>query len=132
MSKKNYYKILVAFILVSIVGFYGFKQSDEQKNTSWLQITAIESVVPAGIGRSRMISIDENGKMEEIKMKNFFSFAGINFGNIRENDLKITTKIQELSNEGWELYDVTSGVFSGNENNSNGIFITRYLFKKEN
>lgn len=88
--------------------------------------------MPAGIGHSRMISIDENGKMEEIKMKNFFSFAGINFGNIRENDLKITIKIQELSNEGWELYDVTSGVFSGNENNSNGIFITRYLFKKEN
>ena len=130
MNKKNYYKILVAFILVSILGFYGFKQSDEQKKTSWLQITAVESVVPAGIGRSRMISIDQNGKMEEIKMKNFFSIAGINFGNIRENDLKITTKIQELSNDGWELYDVTSGVFSGNENNSNGIFITRYLFKK--
>lgn len=131
MNKKNYYKIVLAFILVSIVGFYGFKQSDEQKKISWLQITAVESVVPAGIGRSRMISIDENGKMEEIKMKNFFSIAGINFSNIRENDLKITTKIQELSNEGWELYDVTSGVFSGNKNNSNGIFITRYLFKKE-
>lgn len=131
MNKKNYYKIVLAFILVSIVGFYGFKQSDEQKKISWLQITAVESVVPAGIGRSRMISIDENGRMEAIKMKNFFSIAGINFSNIRENDLKITTKIQELSNEGWELYDVTSGVFSGNENNSNGIFITRYLFKKE-
>lgn len=131
MNKKNYYKIVLTLILVSIVGFYGFKQSDEQKKISWLQITAVESVVPAGIGRSRMISIDENGRMEAIKMKNFFSIAGINFSNIRENDLKITTKIQELSNEGWELYDVTSGVFSGNENNSNGIFITRYLFKKE-
>ena len=65
-------------------------------------------------------------------MKNFFSIAGINFSNIRANDLKITTKIQELTNEGWVLDDVTSGVFSGNENNSNGIFITRYLFKKEN
>ncbi len=132
MNKKNYYKLVLATILVCIVGFYGFKQSDEQKNISWLQITAVESVVPGGLGRSRMISIDESGKMEEIKMKNFFSIAGINFGNIRENDLRITTKIQELSNEGWELYDVTSGVFSGNQNNSTGIFITRYLFKKEN
>lgn len=132
MNKKNYYKIVLALILVSIVGFYGFKQGDVQKKTSWLQITAVESVVPAGIGRSRMISIDENGKMEEIKMKNFFSIAGINFGNIRANDLKITTKIQELTNDGWVLDDVTSGVYSGNENNSNGIFITRYLFKKEN
>lgn len=132
MNKKDYYKIVLAFILVSIVAFYGFKQSDTKKKTSWLQITAVESVVPGGMGRSRMISIDDNGKMEEVKMKNFFSIAGINFGNIRENDLKITTKIDELTNEGWELYDVTSGVFSGNESNTNGIFITRYLFRKEN
>jgi hypothetical protein len=130
MNKKVYYRIAIALMLVSVVGFYGFKQSDEQKQTKWLQITAVESVVPGGIGRSRMISIDNNGKMEETKMKNFFSMAGINFGNIRENDLSITTKIQELSADGWELYDVTSGVFSGNENNSTGIFITRYLFKK--
>lgn len=130
MNKNIYYKVTIALLLISIIGFYGFKQSDETKNTRWLQITAVESVVPGGMGRSRMISIDDNGKMEETKMKNFFSLAGINFSNIRENDLSITTKIQELSSEGWELYDITSGVFSGNENNTNGIFITRYLFKK--
>ena len=117
-------------MFISIVGFYGFKQGDEPKSARWLQITAVESVVPGGMGRSRMISIDDAGKMEETKMKNFFSLAGINFSNIRENDLSITTKIQELTAEGWELYDVTSGVFSGNENNTTGIFITRYLFKK--
>jgi len=127
---KNYYKIAISVMLISVVMFYGFKQSDDVKKTRWLQITAVESVVPGGMGRSRMISIDDNGKMEETKMKNFFSLAGINFSNIRENDLSITTKIQELTSEGWELYDVTSGVFSGNENNTNGIFITRYLFKK--
>lgn len=131
MNKNIYYKLAIALMLISIIGFYGFKQSDGQKKTSWLQITAVESVVPGGIGRSRMISIDGNGKMEETKMKNFFSLAGINFGNIRANDLSVTTKIQELTNEGWELYDITSGVFSGNENNSTGIFITRYLFKRE-
>lgn len=128
--KKLYYVAVIALILISVMVFYGFTQSDSQNNTRWLQITAVESVVPGGVGRSRMISIDDKGKMEETKMKNFFSLAGINFGNIRENDLSITTKIQELSAEGWELYDVTSGVFSGNENNTNGIFITRYLFKK--
>lgn len=130
MKNNNYYKITIAVLLVSIVAFYGFKQEDGASKTKWLQITAVESVVPGGMGRSRMISIDENGKMEETKMKNFFSLAGINFSNIRENDLSMTTKIQELTSEGWELYDVTSGVFSGNENNTNGIFITRYLFRK--
>ena len=131
MAKTNYYRIGFAVLLVSILAFYGFKPEEGTKQVKWLQITAVESVVPGGIGRSRMISIDDQGKMEETKMKNFFSMAGINFGNIRENDLSITTKIQELTSEGWELYDVTSGVFSGNENNSTGIFITRYLFKKE-
>jgi len=130
MNKNVYYKITIAIMFISIIGFYGFKQSDDKKQSKWLQITAVESVVPGGLGRSRMISIDDKGKMEETKMKNFFSVAGINFSNIRENDLSITSKIQELSAEGWELYDVTSGVYSGNENNSNGIFITRYLFKK--
>ncbi len=130
MNKNIYYKIAIALMLVSIIGFYGFKQEDGSTKTKWLQITAVESVVPGGIGRSRMISVDDQGKMEETKMKNFFSMAGINFSNIRENDLSMTTKIQELTSEGWELYDVTSGVFSGNENNNTGIFITRYLFKK--
>ncbi len=130
MNKEIYYKIAIALLLISIVGFYGFTQDEGSVKTKWLQITAVESVVPGGMGRSRMISIDEKGKMEETKMKNFFSLAGINFSNIRENDLSMTTKIQELTAEGWELYDVTSGVFSGNESNSNGIFITRYLFRK--
>lgn len=130
MRKENYYQIIIVAILISVIAFYGFKPEDNQQNTKWLQITAVESVVPGGLGRSRMISIDDNGKMEETKMKNFFSMAGINFSNIRENDLTMTSKISELNAEGWELYDVTSGVYSGNENNSNGIFITRYLFRK--
>jgi hypothetical protein len=77
-----------------------------------------------------MICQDEKGKMEETKLQNFFSLAGINFGNVMENDQQITYKIGDLSNQGWKLYDVTSGVYSGNGNNSQGIFITRYLFNR--
>ncbi|MCB2221794.1 MAG: hypothetical protein KQI35_15475 [Bacteroidetes bacterium] len=96
----------------------------------WYQVTVIESVVPGGVGRSRMICQNEKGQMEETKLENFFSMAGINFGNIRENDQQITNKISELTNQEWNLYNVTSGVYSGNGNNNNGIFITRYLFNK--
>ncbi len=132
MKKSNFYVAAFTLLLaVASFSFYSFKQGDEPAKTKWLQITAVESVVPGGIGRSRMISIDDEGKMEETKILNFFSMAGINFSNIRENDLTITNKITELTNEGWELYDVTSSVFSGNKDNTNGIFITRYLFKKK-
>jgi hypothetical protein len=125
--------VYIAIIAITLAGtgiFYGFKNPNPTVN--WYQVTVIESVVPGGVGRSRMISQDAKGGMDEIKLKNFFSLAGINFGNIKDNDVKITEKIRELTNEGWELYNVTSGVYSGNQGvgGGNGIFITRYLFKK--
>ncbi|MFT7033760.1 MAG: hypothetical protein ACJA2S_002268 [Cyclobacteriaceae bacterium] len=104
------------------------------------QVTVIESVVPGGLGRSRMLVNDPDGNLQEIKLKNFFSLVGINFGNVKKNDEKITTQVSELTEEGWQLEDVTSGVYSstsvsgGNDlgisANATGIFITRYLFKR--
>jgi hypothetical protein len=94
----------------------------------FFQITTIESVVPMGLGRSRMLTIDENGKQEEVKMKNFFSAVGINFGNIRKNDELVGDKLTQLSEQGWELESVNTGVYSADK--STGIFITRYLFKR--
>ena len=94
----------------------------------YLQVTTVESVVPAGLGRSRMITTDNQGNMQEIKLSNFYSAVGINFGNIRDNDREITRKIGDLSDQGWELIQVTSGVES--TETSTGIFITRYLFKR--
>ncbi|MCD4680009.1 MAG: hypothetical protein K8S00_06440 [Bacteroidales bacterium] len=131
MKKINYLIIiaLVVSVVALLLSFTNPSESSEGE-IKWLQVTSIESVVPGGLGRSRMITIDDKGKMEEIKMKNFFSMAGINFSNIRENDGMITEKIKELTNDDWELHNITSGVYAGNENNSTGIFITRYLFKK--
>jgi len=125
-------KILIAivaiFTLVFTVGFITDNNSPVV-GYEWQQITVVESVVKAGIGRSRMISTNESGEMSEEKLQNFFSVTGINFGNIRENDLKITDKVSKLTAEGWELYDVTSGVYAADK--STGIFITRYMFRKQ-
>lgn len=122
-------------------------------------ITTIESIVPGGIGRSRII---ENGteidysqfttervdgkksnqgevkrgdakvdKFSETKMLNFYSLAGINFQNIASNDALITSMLDSLSKEGWELFTVVSGVESdAGKSDGKGIFITRYIFKK--
>ncbi len=129
MKNLHHYLILVA--LGAIIILFGFKSPVEtQKEVKWLQITVVESVIPGGMGRSRMVSIDHDGQFEETKINNFFSMVGINFSNIRENDQVVTNKIQDLSNQGWELKHITSGVFSGNEGNTNGIFLTRYLFSK--
>ena len=99
-----------------------------QTKYEYHQMTAGESVVPGGLGRSRLITSNKDGSMEEIKLENFFSLVGINFGNIKDNDRSIAAKIEEKVNEGWELMSVTPGVYSADK--STGIFITRYLFRK--
>lgn len=122
-------------------------------------ITTIESVVPMGIGRSRMISNKQDVNLEEFtterkagtdteqgrvkrrdlkidnieetKMLNFFSATGINFQNVTSNDAIISSKLSQMAANGWELVFVVSGVESdGGETDLQGIFITRYIFRR--
>jgi hypothetical protein len=107
-------------------------------------VTAVESVVPGGLGRSRLLLSDDGGVLEEYKMENFFSLLGINFKNIKANDLLVVQKFNELGEEGWELSNTVSGVYSksdvsvtdsksgvGASSSGEGIFITRYIFRRQ-
>lgn len=115
--------------MLFVIAFVGCTSLFAQKNYEFLQMSTVESVVPGGLGRSRLIATDENGQMQEKSLENFFSFVGINFGNIRNNDKVITDKIQEYGAQGWELMNLTTGVYGVEK--STGIFITRYLFRRE-
>ena len=126
----------------------------------YMIVTTVESIVPAGIGRSRMIVQKDNlnvddftttrtdGKkssqkdvkrsdakinnFDETKLLNFYSIAGINFQNIASNDALITDKINKLAKEGWRLMFVTSAVESdAGKDDNEGIFITRFIFMRE-
>lgn len=67
----------------------------------------------------------------ETKLLNFFSGVGINFQNIASNDALITSKVNNLTDQGWELAFIASGVESvGDQSDKNGIYITRYVFKR--
>lgn len=122
-------------------------------------ITSVESIVPSGLGRSRIISANENKDykeytstqtkddntrnkskrsdirvkdFEETKLLNFYNIAGIRFQNIAANDAVITSKINTMVADGWELAFVTSGVEAdAGDKDGQGIFITRYIFKKK-
>ena len=68
---------------------------------------------------------------EETKLLNFYNIAGIRFQNIAANDAVITSKINTMTEEEWELAFVSSAVESdAGKNDGRGIFITRYIFKK--
>jgi len=122
-------------------------------------VTTIESVVPGGLGRSRIIQektdIDykeftterTDGKksnqgdvkrgdakvdaFDETKVLNFYSLVGINFQNIASNDALFTSLLNDMSQGGWELFTVVAGVESdAGKGDGTGIFITRYIFRR--
>src|SRR6186713_1077532 len=133
---------------------------DMMAQTQYAVITSIESIIPAGLGRSRMISNKEDlntanyttkrtdgttsdmasvkredlkiDNFEETKLLNFYSATGINFQNVASNDAIISAKLNEMSAAGWDLAFITTGVESdsGTEDNE-GIFVTRYIFKRQ-
>jgi len=146
-------------------------------------VTCIESLVPDGLGRSRMISTDveinyleftsrqtaakndrnqsDRGDIrlkqyEETKLLNLYNEGGIRFQNVVSNDALVTSKINTLLSEGWELFFVATGVESKmidttikkellkmgiktllnddsteeTKKDPNGLFMTRYYFRK--
>jgi len=117
-------------VLVLVGGFFAFKTAPKVVAYEYTQMTTIESVVPGGLGRSRMLINEKGATKDELEMKNFFSLGGINFGNINSNEQLILEKLTQMNASGWELYNITPGVVSPSTNGT-GIFITRYLFRKE-
>jgi hypothetical protein len=147
-------KVLLSAFFLGILSFEMIAQNVEYK-----VVTIVESIVPMGLGRSRMIEatdqLDVNqftternegkdtkmgdvdrrdlkiDRFKETKLLNFYSGVGINFQNIASNDALISSKINDLASQGWELVFVTSGVEAdAGKDDGNGIFITRLYFKR--
>jgi len=129
-NKNNFTFALVFIAGIAIASLFSFRAAPEQTAYQYMQISTIESIVPGGLGRSRILSTDQSGTMIEKDLKNFYSMAGINFGNVANNDKVIVERLNESAASGWEIYSVSTGVQSPSENQGGGIFITRYLFRK--
>ncbi|MBM3413645.1 MAG: hypothetical protein FJY16_01750 [Bacteroidetes bacterium] len=145
-------KFLLLFALVTLV-------SEASAQYAFKIVTSVESIVPMGLGRSRII--ENNGaanadeltterkegndsqqgavkrsdvkidELNETKLVNLFSLGGINFRNIASNDAVIASKLNWLTQQGWELAYVTSAVESNaGKDDGEGIFITRFIFRR--
>ncbi|SDQ29153.1 hypothetical protein [Flagellimonas zhangzhouensis] len=144
-------KSIFIALLALMAGFGAYAQQ-------YKVVTSVESIVPNGLGRSRIINAledkdykdytsvqteDDNTRnksdrgdirvknFEETKLLNFYNIGGIRFQNIAANDAVITSMINDMITNGWELAFVVSGVESeAGKGDGQGIFITRYIFKK--
>lgn len=127
----NFRSILIgAGMAAALFIGYSFRPMPQPASWTYRQFSTIESVVPGGLGRSRMI-ISDDGQQEVGKdLLNFYSLTGINFKNVASNDRLIVDNINQYTAEGWDLFTVTTGVQSPSDKGGNGIFITRYLFRK--
>lgn len=130
---KNYIiiSLTLACLLTTTLLLFSFKSKNDTGTDVYMQVTTVESIIPGGLGRSKMLITDENGGTTETNLENFYSMVGINFGNITENNKKIVAKINELCGKGWELDEVSTGVQSPTDGGKQGIYLTRYLFKKK-
>lgn len=148
-------------ISLSLALFFSFiiTSSASAQNQQYKIITTVESIVPMGLGRSRIIEENEDVEVDEFatertdgkkssqgkvkrkelkidnftetKLLNFYSGVGLNFQNIASNDAMISAMLTDMAAEGWELFTVVSGVESDSGNgDGKGIFITRYVFRK--
>ncbi|WP_445731530.1 hypothetical protein [Mariniflexile sp.] len=144
--------------LLLVIGFGLVLSLDSFSQVEYKVITSVESIVPSGLGRSRIVSANENKNykdytstqteddnsrnksdrsdirvkdFDETKLLNFYNIGGIRFQNIAANDAVITSKINTMVEEGWDLAFVTSAVESdAGKDDGQGIFITRYIFKR--
>jgi hypothetical protein len=162
MKKNMLFIGILALALFSFSTMNGDKLDEDNSaaQVEYKVVTVVESIVPNGLGRSRMISVnetkdykeyttvrsgekekDEKNKSkrgeirtkeyEETKLLNFYNLGGIRFQNIAANDAIMTSKVNSMIAEGWELAFINTGVESSSgKGDGQGIFITRYTFKR--
>lgn len=159
--KKNFLlalAIIVGFISFSFINKENTKNEKPTNQVEYKVITSVESIVPNGLGRSRLISSNvdrdyseftseqtEEDKtrnkskrkdirvkdFEETKLLNFYNLGGIRFQNIVANDALVASKLTAMGSEGWELVFVASSSESdAGKDDGQGIFVTRYIFKR--
>lgn len=114
--------IIIGSLVVSFTAFKG-KTGFQDATPKYIHINILESVVTGGIGRSRCIITSEDGKTEEFDLENYYSMAGVNFGNIAANDKKITLRLNLLAKQGYQVVSQSSG--------GSGIYSTKILMMKK-
>lgn len=162
MKNTNLLTIVGAIAICFALFAFNTPKNSPQNSGSieFTSFTVVESIIPGGIGRSRLINSLESRdykeftnvkssqdrsrnkadrseirvfNYEETKLLNFYNLVGIRFQNIAANDAIINNKVTTMLNEGWELVNIVAGIESdAGKDDGNGIYLTRFYFKRAN
>ncbi|RAK66717.1 hypothetical protein [Hymenobacter edaphi] len=134
MRNHRFLRLLPVFLLLllPLLPQRSLAQVSKAGTYQFMQMTTIESVVAGGLGRSRITFTPEFKGTKEATMENLFSLTGINMQNVRANEEAIIRYLQEVQTEGWDLVQVTplTQTLQSGGSTGQGIFMTRYLFRK--
>lgn len=122
--------LILGLALIAVIPLFMALSPKAEKPaaTEFRIVTVVESVVPGKLGRSKVLTVDSNGATSEIEIQNIFSLTGINFTNLQTNNRSVADLLAKNTADGYELVEVVPGNFG--DNNSQGIFMTRFIFKK--
>lgn len=158
---KNSNLVTLSALVIVLGALFAFTSSNgtgEVAPVEFTSFTVVESIVPNGAGRSRIInaleqrdykeftsvqSADDKTRnksdrgeirvenFEETKLLNFFNIGGIRFQNIAANDAVVNSKVNAMLDEGWEIVNIVAGVESvGGKDDNHGIYVSRFYFKR--
>jgi hypothetical protein len=130
MKKQFLFVLVLSVIIINDVCGQSKTAASAAGKQKFMQITTIESVVAGGFGRSKIIITKDDGSQEERDLENLFSLAGINLKNTKSNESSIVQILRVQTEQGWQLMQVTPLTLSPGGNGP-GIFMTRYLFSKQ-
>jgi hypothetical protein len=135
MKAPRFFRFLPAMLLLllPLLPQRAAAQVSPAGNYQFMQMTTIESIVPGGLGRSRITFTPEFKGVKDTGMENLFSVTGINLGNVRSNEEAIIRFVTQVQGDGWDLIQVTpltQTIQGGGGSTNQGIFMTRYLFRK--
>lgn len=135
----NYRKIIIGLLFLVSTFVLTLSATAQDAGYKMQVVTCVESLVPNGVGRSRMFVTDvevdyldftsrqtadtkdrnkSNRKdlrlkeYEETKLLNIYNEGGIRFQNVASNDALMMSKINDMLANGWDLVFVNTGVES--------------------
>ena len=143
---KTYFTMKKLILPIGMILFSIFSEIQAQVPKYDVEVvTCVESLVPGGLGRSRMYvtkaelnylyfttrqtaakgdrnkSSRKNIRVkdyEETKLLNLYNEGGIRFQNVASNDALVISKINDMLAQGWDLFFVSTGVESKMVNTS--------------